>query len=190
MSKLGRNKAMLYGLVLVAALFGLVIDRLGGEQAAESGATLLVNPAGAGGVHKLRAGSDVAGPAIAQVFEVLLKEQPGTQARPGRPVQRDVFKLTSVMQAAFEEMSPDKKAAEQESLENEKELRRQELALFQSAHTLKGTTLQGATSWAIINDRVVRVGESIDGYQLVRVERYRVHLVKGELTVTLDLPLP
>ncbi|HOJ74233.1 MAG TPA: hypothetical protein PK458_16610 [Phycisphaerae bacterium] len=190
MNKLGRKKAMMYGLVLVAALFGLIIDRLSGGPAEASNTAQLVTPVGAVDANKPRAGTNVSGPAIAQVFEVLLKEQSGTPSRPVQTAQRDVFQLTPVMQAAFEEMSPERKATRQKTLESELELRRQELARFQSAHTLKGTTLQGERSWAIIDDRVVRVGETVDGYQLVRVERYRVQLVKGDRTVTLDLPLP
>ncbi|MBI4580989.1 MAG: hypothetical protein HY718_14880, partial [Planctomycetes bacterium] len=61
---------------------------------------------------------------------------------------------------------------------------------FLGSHRLKGTTLRDGEAWAIINDRIVRVGEHIDGFELQRVERYRAFLAKDDLSVVLSLPLP
>ena len=52
---------------------------------------------------------------------------------------------------------------------------------------LKGVIMGGRNSVAIINGKLVRLGERIDGYQLVRVEEKKVFLKSGNKTFKLEL---
>lgn len=52
---------------------------------------------------------------------------------------------------------------------------------------LKGVIFSGGNSVAIINDKLLRLGESIDGYQVVRIEEKEVFLRSGNSTFKLEL---
>ena len=52
---------------------------------------------------------------------------------------------------------------------------------------LKGVIVGGSNSVAIINDKLLRLGESIDGYQVVRIEEKEVFLRSGNSTFKLEL---
>ena len=52
---------------------------------------------------------------------------------------------------------------------------------------LKGVIMGGGNSVAIINGKLLRLGERIDGYQLVRIEEKEVFLRSGNRTVKLKL---
>lgn len=52
---------------------------------------------------------------------------------------------------------------------------------------LKGVIVGGRNSVAIINGKLVRLGERIDGYQLVRIEAKEVFLKSGNKTFKLEL---
>jgi len=52
---------------------------------------------------------------------------------------------------------------------------------------LKGVIVGGSNSVAIINGKLLRLGERIDGYQLVRIEEKKVFLRSGNNTFKLEL---
>ena len=52
---------------------------------------------------------------------------------------------------------------------------------------LKGVIVGGGNSVAIINGKLLRLGESIDGYQVVRIEEKQVFLRAGNSTFRLEL---
>ena len=52
---------------------------------------------------------------------------------------------------------------------------------------LKGVIVGGGNSVAIINGKLLRLGESIDGYQVVRIEEKEVFLRSGNRTFKLEL---
>ena len=52
---------------------------------------------------------------------------------------------------------------------------------------LKGVILGGGNPVAIINGKLLRLGESIDGYQVVRIEEKEVFLKSGNSTFRLEL---
>lgn len=52
---------------------------------------------------------------------------------------------------------------------------------------LKGVILGGGNPVAIINGKLLRLGESIDGYQVVRIEAKEVFLKSGNSTFRLEL---
>jgi hypothetical protein len=190
MSKPNQKKAMLYGLLLSGAVIGLLFDRM---RATGSVTAPVVALAGSAGVSPVAAAStpvEVKGPAIARVFTIAAGMS-GSESRPAEAeVSRDAFNLTPKMRKFYADASPARKAEEARNAESDEELRRQELDRFQSAHKLKGTSLREGGAWAMIDSNVVRIGEQIDGFELRRIERYRVELTKGGLLATLSLPMP
>jgi type II secretory pathway component PulC len=52
---------------------------------------------------------------------------------------------------------------------------------------LKGVIVGGSNSVASINGKLLRLGERIDGYQIVRIEEKRVFLRSGNRTFKLEL---
>ncbi len=190
MNTMGRKKVIAYGLVLAAALIGLVVDRLG--RTPDNTAALAP-----GGPALPRAGAlrvadhtSVKGPAIARVFKAISQTGDDAQAgRGGTPV-RNAFQMAPTMRTFYEAGGPNRQAREQQKIQSEQERLRQEISNFQSAHKLRGTTLQEGLSWAIVDDSVVRLGEKIDGFELKSVERYRAQFVRGDATVILSLPFP
>jgi hypothetical protein len=190
MNKLSSKKMALYGLLLGGAVIGLCVDRLRGPSAAQA-ASPGAQVQRANVADPAAGASEVKGPAIARIFESDAFQNDSKNAGTiGAARVRDAFSLTQELKKAYVEETPEKKAEEARVAENEEELRRRQLEEFQKAHKLKGTTLRDEIAWAIIDDQVVKVGEEIDGFQLERVERYRVCLSKGDLQVTLALPGP
>lgn len=189
MNKLGKRKAVAYGLVLAGAVVGLLIDRLSRSQAEPAAAVaaasnLLVRtpmPASAGR-------KTIAGPPIASVFDAASRhgaEKSGTRSPASR---RNAFNMTAIMRASFEEAPPEPKAADAERLSQERERLQQQIAEFRSVHKLMGVTIRGDVSWALVDDRLVRLGETVDGFELSSVEHYRASFVKGETRIVLELP--
>jgi hypothetical protein len=59
---------------------------------------------------------------------------------------------------------------------------------FLRSHALQGILIRGPSKDVIINNRCVRVGQTIDGFKLVRVEDSRAVLVSsGDDSVTVEL---
>ena len=52
---------------------------------------------------------------------------------------------------------------------------------------LKGVIVGGSNSVAIINGKLLRLGEKIDGYQVIRIEEKNVFLRSGNTTLKLEL---
>jgi hypothetical protein len=189
MNKPGRRKLAIYGLMLGAALIGLMVDRLQGPSAAQA--------AGPGpavhrvdGIQATNLNTDLKGPPIARIFQQDAKSDNSSESTVEAAAVRDAFALTSEMRALYAEEPPEKKAEAARAAEDAEQLRQREIDDFQNTHKLKGTTLRDSEAWAIINEQIVRVGESIDGFELHRVERYRVYLEKGDITLVLQLPVP
>lgn len=182
------KKAILYGVVLGGALIGLAADRLLSSSAPAVAATVS-SAAGAGSVSTT-AQAEPKGPGLARIFDLNKTSQPATSQPTHAETLRDAFALTPRMQHIYAEASPARQAEQVRQQENHEELRRQELERFQSSHKLKGTSLHEHEAWALIDDTIVRIGEYIDGFELRQIERYRVELVKNDLTVALHLPIP
>lgn len=179
MNKLGQKKAIVYGLVLAAAVIGLAADRLGRTEASPDSKTpalssnLIVKPAAVA--------AKVEGPVVARIFD-----HPESPAR-GEPAERsgrrarDAFKMTPLMGQTAE--------AKQHS-EDAKEKLHQEAEHFRRSHQLKGTIVTGRRSWALIDDRIYRVGDRVGDFVLEQVDQDRVCFRKDKLTIVLVLPTP
>lgn len=197
MTKLGPKKLAMYGLMIAGALTGLIVDRMRGPASAEAApvAPGFATPA----VQNPQSPADtprIDGPPIARVFEASPDSRtdsapaPDASALSDASAPRDAFALTPEMQDIYIDQPVEEPAKAEEAARNEAELARQALERFVGSHQLKGTTLADDVSWAIINDRVVRVGERIGGFELVKVERYRVILQNGPSQAVLSLQLP
>lgn len=192
MSKPNQKKAIIYGLLLGSVVIGLLFDRMRATGSATAPAAALAGSASVSPVSVAATPAEVKGPAIARIFTIAANMY-GAESRPAEAeLSRDAFNLTPKMRKFFAEASPTRKAEEARNAESDEELRRQELGRFQSTHKLKGTStsLREGEAWALIDGIIVRKGEQIDGFELRRIERYRVELTKGGLLATLSLPMP
>ncbi len=189
MSKPNQKKLILYGLLLGGAVIGLLIDRLSSSEEPAS-PRAAITTLGVSATAIPTSHTDVKGPAIARIF-TLVSSQSSAESQPAETEStRDAFSLTPRMQKYYADTSPTHKAEQARQAENNEETRRQECERFQSAHKLKGTSIRKDAAWALIDDTIVRAGEQIDGFTLSQIERYRVELIKDDLTVTLTLPMP
>ena len=81
----------------------------------------------------------------------------------------------------FAPMRPLKKAERRITMKGEPRVRKA------PSLKLKGVIVGGRNSVAIINGKLVRLGESIEGYQVVRIEEKEVFLRSGNSTFKLEL---
>ena len=61
-----------------------------------------------------------------------------------------------------------------------------EVRSFEQSHTLIGVMLGGASAAAMVDGKLVRVGQSIDGYKLLSVSKGKAVFQSGEITATLQ----
>ena len=94
---------------------------------------------------------------------------------------RDVFALSPAMDRHYR--------ARSESSQNEKARQAQQsIDQFRRAHRLQGTFLHAHDEWAVVDGAIVRVGQTVDEFQLQKIEHYRVVFQRGADTVVLELP--
>ncbi|HOB76326.1 MAG TPA: hypothetical protein PKG54_17585 [Phycisphaerae bacterium] len=60
---------------------------------------------------------------------------------------------------------------------------------FEAAHRLQATTVMGRGGLAVVDGQCLSVGETLDGFRLVRVEAGQVEFRRGSQRVTLSLPM-
>ena len=61
-----------------------------------------------------------------------------------------------------------------------------EIRSFEQTHTLIGVMSSGGSAAAMVDGKLVRVGQSIDGYKLVSVSKGKAVFQSGEVTATLQ----
>lgn len=61
---------------------------------------------------------------------------------------------------------------------------------FTQRHTLDGTFISEGTLLAVIDGKVRRLGDRIEGYRLTRIESYRAELRRGRDRVVLAIEMP
>ncbi len=189
MMQASRKKQLIYGLLLGGAFAALAIDRMTGGGPAVAQASR-VSRLRAGAANDKTPAKDTKGPAIARVFEQNFNGKADKAGGLEIEEKRDAFSLTPEMRQVYETKSSDAQSDRGQKVEDEQELRRKEAEEFVTAHKLKGTSLENGGAWALIDDSIVRIGEQVDGYELQKVEHYRVQLKKGEIVVSLTLPTP
>jgi hypothetical protein len=61
-----------------------------------------------------------------------------------------------------------------------------EVRNFEQTHTLIGVMVSGGSAAAMVDGKLVRVGQSIDGYKLISVSKGKAVFKSGEITATLQ----
>ncbi len=188
--KLREKKVALYAFLLVAAGIGLLIDRTYISRGPSQAAAAIA--------QRLGAGSDVGdlvmeAPPVAQIFQSL--PTPGVPTglmgtlQAGSAV-RDAFGLTPEMRKFYrtkeELMQKQKEMDEARQVEQAKA--EEARSSFSDRHQLSGTFLHPTASWAIVDGRVLQIGDEIDGFTLRRVDGYRAVFAQGETVMELELP--
>jgi hypothetical protein len=192
MTHLGRRKAFFYGLLLLAAVVGVVIDRTRFGPAAARGerSPSISAPPRAGGAEESDALT--VGPAIAPVFDRPggLAEKLASISPAAGTAIRDIFTASPAIEQYYGPRGAGGERGKSGPEADPEELEAKALESFRQAHRLQATCLQAGRSWALIDDTVVRVGDNLDGFALRQIDHYRVVFTRGRNKVDLLLPVP
>ncbi len=190
--RLSQKKAVLYGFLLLAALTGLVIDRLCTPQSASAA----IGPMGARA--KIPGGADGEGelgdvPPVAAIFDPSRSTfAPSGDALKSatNAAKRDAFGLSGRMLAVYQRKTAVVNQARQAAKRRQAEQARVAADAFATSHRLEGTLLHPTDPRAVIDGRLLRVGDRLDGHELCRIERYRALFSKDGKDFELKLPNP
>ena len=180
---LSKTRLAFYGLLLAAALTGLLLPQTQSSEASpqSSGPVTLVWEAQEPSSEQ----SVVDTPRLASLF----------RSHPTSDHQRSASQLVSSLLGPVRDVfapSPTMERhyrARSESLQSEKARQAQQsIDQFRRSHRLQGTFLQAHDQWAVVDGAIVRVGQKLDDFQLRRIEHYRVAFQRGVDTVVLELP--
>jgi len=180
---LSKTRLTFYGLLLAAALAGLLISHTQSSEAAPPQADA---PAAAVLPSEEPANKEPAiyTPPLASVFRTHYASDQRTASQIVLsllgPV-RDVFALSPTMDRYYRVRSTS-------SQNEEARQAQQSVDQFRAAHRLKGTFLQAHEKWAVIDGAIMRIGQTLDDFQLRKIEHYRVVFERGTETVVLELP--
>ncbi len=61
---------------------------------------------------------------------------------------------------------------------------------FENGHQLQGTFVSEGVMLAVVNGRVLCLGDTIDGFRLIRIEPYRAEFRRGRHRASLQIPVP
>jgi len=61
---------------------------------------------------------------------------------------------------------------------------------FEEQYELQGTFVSQGALLAVVNGRVLRLGDTVDGLRLAKIEPYRVEFRRGRHRVSLSMPMP
>jgi len=181
---LSKTRLAFYGLLLAAALTGLLIPQPQSSEAAPQQSSDPVTFAW----ETQESGSEQSTVETLPLASLFRSHHTSDQQRSGSqlvssllgPV-RDVFALSPTMDRHYRVRS--------ESLQSEKVRQTQQsIDQFRGAHRLQGTFLQAHDKWAVVDGAIVRVGQKLDDFQLQKIEHYRVVFKRGADTAVLELP--
>lgn len=179
------KRLILYGLLFLAAIVGLLVDRLHFSPSPAKGddATQAVQP-----TAPASASPDIGdsiGPEIAAIFE---PKSTAATAPAAEPI-RDAFTTTPKMDEHFGRRTT--RRSGQRPAGGEDEPDPIDTEAFLAKHKLQATSIQKKGSWALIDDRVLRVGDNLDGFLVRQIDHYRVTFEgqSGEFDLTLPVGL-
>jgi len=185
------KKAAVYAFLLLAACVGLLIDRYCVPAiAAASGRPM--KPAVRADVTD--DGRRLAiGPPMAAIFApprlaAISSQQEGLSQ--AEALLRDAFTLSERMRRAYQATSEQSEKVREAERQKEVADAREQTEAFAGSHSLKAVFLHPADRWAVVDDRILRVGDEIDGFALRRIGRYEAYFEKDGETVHLKLPRP
>lgn len=61
---------------------------------------------------------------------------------------------------------------------------------FEEQYELQGTFVSQGALLAVVNGRVLRLGDTVDGLRLAKIEPYRAEFRRGRHRVSLSMPMP
>lgn len=193
MTHMGRRKALFYGLVLFAAVVGVVIDRTRFSPASARGERALpgspVQPANTAEEFD----PSTIGPPIALLFSHPAASpalDTSSTAPSAGPAVRDIFVASPAIQEYYRGHRAGAGGGNTAAEANTEDSEGKTLAVFAQAHQLQATCAQGKRSWALIDNKVLRLGDNLDGFVLRQIDHYRVVFTHGEGKVDLPLPVP
>jgi len=189
---LSRNKLALYGFLTGAAALGLLIDRLYARPEVQP-LLAVPSPTAQMGVSPADESPPDIGPPLADIFRSSSRPTDSMPARSVRPTtrpSRDAFSLTPAMRGIYKSRT-DMVRQEQQKKEKESQDRKRLIAeTFIKAHPLKGLILKFSDPRAIVGDRILRVGDRLDGFVLRHIGDYRARFESDEVVVELTIPKP
>ena len=175
---------ILYGLVLLAAVVGLLVDRLHFSPAAVRGESVLQAVQALIPTMQQPESQEGAGPAIAPLFKTT--DQQHSTLGDG-PVRNAFAPLAAIQEQS--DRRPGRRGERTKADGGESETTT-DADGFRAAHQLQATSLQKKGSWALIDDRVFRKGDKLDGFVLRQIDHYRVTFEADGVSVDLALPPP
>ena len=180
---LSKTRLAFYGLLLAAALIGLLIPQTQSSEAAppqSSDPVAFIWDAQGPASEE----SVVDTPRLASLFR---SHHASDQQSPSQLVSsllspvRDVFALSPTMDRHYRVRSTRSQGEKARQAQ-------QSIDQFRGAHRLQGTFVQADDKWAVVDGAIVRVGQKLDDFQLQKIEHYRVVFERGVDTVVLELP--
>lgn len=186
------KKVAVYAFLLLAACVGLLIDRYCAPTASSSpGRPMkpIVQADGASGGETALA----IGPPMAAIFASPRLAEISSQREglsKAEALLRDAFALSERMRRAYQAES--RKTDKVRETERQKEVADvlEQITAFARAHSLKAVFLHPTDRWAVVDDRILRTGDEIDGFKLRRIGRYEAHFERNGKIVPLKLPRP
>jgi hypothetical protein len=180
---LSKKRLAFYGLLLGAALTGLLIPQTQSSEAAAPQSSDSV-AAGFAVQEPDPEESVVDTPRLASIFR-----------SPHTSDQRSVSQLVSSLLGPVRNVFAPSPTMNRyyrfpsEGSQSEKTRQaRQSIEQFRGSHGLQGTFLQTHDKWAVVDGAILRVGQKLDGFQLQEIEHYRVVFKRGAETAVLELP--
>jgi hypothetical protein len=181
---LSKTRLAFYGLLLAAALTGLLLPQ---TQSSEAAPPQSSDPVTLAWEDREPGSQPSVGdtPPLASIFRSRYtsdrqRSVPQLVSSLLGPV-RDVFAPSPTMERYYRmrsESSHDEKARQAQ----------QSIDQFRRAHRLQGTFLQAHDEWAVVDGTIMRAGQSLDDFQLQKIEHYRVLFQRNADTVVLELP--
>ena len=175
----GKTKKRMYFGLLIAVGGAFILDRTFHGQPASAPAETSSCPPKAAKLPKPEP-PDAAEPAETADRSLTWLEQLGEQRS-----ARDAFAPSAGMLMHYEKL---RRVAELEEQQQGPTPGSPEA--FQAEHELQGTFVSREAMLAVVDGRLLRSGDTIDGFRLAKVEPYRAEFRRGRHRVTLSIPLP
>ncbi len=166
-----RRKTLLYAGGLGLAIVGLIVDRALRQAPASASGEPTRPPAGPAAAPPPSAGRT-------DVTPTPWRSRAGDWLRqlPDVPEVRDVFDANSLG-----ESDPERTAAGENGGPADP------VAAFVASHHLGATFRDRENAYAIVNGRIVRIGQTVDGFRLITIDSFRATFTNGRAVAVLAL---
>jgi len=176
-----KRKVQVNAALVGLALTALAVDKLflsGGDGSVPASASAqefgLAELAGVDGADSY---DDQAGPSYSDL-DVRLEDFDA------RDPQRDPFELSQMLRARVHTQTQ-----EQSDRESDAETLRRTAEEFKSANRLDGVLSSGRNPIALVNGRTIRLGQTIDGFELIAVQDLTAVFQLDDVRVELHIPI-